>query len=99
MSSAVLLRARVLSHGGRQVIAQDSGCHSKLSARLPTRIARRVTSKEREELLLESRVQRELRAVPAVSAAALGVLRLVVVEAHTSSDAHSSPFAHCLLTA
>ena len=95
MTSAVLLRARVLSHGGRQVIAQNSGCHSKarcssdartrlLRARRPTRVARRVAGKEREELLLEARVQRELRAVPAAPAAALGVLRRVVVEARAA---------------
>jgi hypothetical protein len=95
VSSAVLLRARVLSHGGRHLIAQDSGCHSKahcsseararlLRARCPARIARRVAGKEREELLLEARVQRELRAVPAVPAAALGVLCLVVVEARAA---------------
>ena len=86
MSSAVLLRARVLCHGSRQLIAQNSGCHSKarcssnararlLRARRPERVARRVydrvAGKEREELLLEARVQRELRAVPAVPAAAL----------------------------
>ena len=35
----------------------------------------------REELLLEASVQRKLRAVPAALAAALGVLRRVVVEA------------------
>jgi hypothetical protein len=69
VSSAVLLRARVLSHGGRQLIAQDSGCHSNahcssevcarlLRARCPARIARRVAGKESEELLLEARVQR-----------------------------------------
>jgi hypothetical protein len=84
--------ARVLSHCGRQLIAQDSGCHSKvrcssetltrlLRARCPKRIARRVAGKEREELLLEARVQRELRTVPAVPATALGVLCLVIVEA------------------
>jgi hypothetical protein len=82
VSSAVLLRACVLSHGRRQLIAQDSGCHSKarcssetrprlLRVRCPARIACRVAGKEREELLLEARVQRELRAVPAVPAAAL----------------------------
>ena len=95
MTSAVLLRARVLSHGGRQVIAQNSGCHSKarcssdarprlLRARRPAHVARRVAGKEREELLLEARVQRELRAVPAAPAAALGVLRRVVVEARAA---------------
>ena len=95
MSSAVLLRARVLSHGGRQLIAQDSGCHSNahcssevrarlLRARCTARIARRVAGKEREELLLEARVQRELRAVPAAPAAALCVLRRVVVEARAA---------------
>ena len=95
MTSVVLLRARVLSHGGRQVIAQNSGCHSKarcsseacarlLRVRCPARIARRVPGKEREELLLEARVQRELRAVPAWPAAALGVLRRVVVEARAA---------------
>jgi hypothetical protein len=86
---------RMLSHGGRQVIAQNSGCHSKtrcssdvrarlLRARRPARIARRIAGKDREELLLEARVQRELRAVPAAAAAALGVLRRVVVEARTA---------------
>jgi hypothetical protein len=40
--------------------------------------------KEREELLLEARVQRQLRAVPAVPAAALGELCLVVVQASTA---------------
>ena len=95
MSSAVLLRARVLSHGGRQLIAQDSGCHSNahcssevcarlLRARCPAHIARRVAGKESEELLLEARVQRQLRAVPAVPAAALGELCLVVVQASTA---------------
>jgi hypothetical protein len=80
VSSAVLLRGRMLSHGGRQLIAQDSGCHSKarcssevrarlLRGRGPARMACRVAGKEREELLLEARVQRELRAVPAVPAA------------------------------
>jgi hypothetical protein len=29
VSAAVLLRARVFSHGGVQVMAHDSGCHSK----------------------------------------------------------------------
>ena len=95
MSSAVLLRACVLSHGRRQLIAQDSGCHSKarcssevsdrlLRTRCPARMAHRVAGKEREELLLEARVQRELRAVPAVPAAALGELCLVVVQASTA---------------
>ena len=44
-------------------------------------MACRVAGKERKELLLEARVQRELRAVPASTAAALDVLRSVIVEA------------------
>ena len=105
VSSAVLLRVHVLSHGGRQLIAQDSGCHSKaccsseararlLRVRCPARMARPVAGKEREELLLEARVQRELRAVPAVPAAALGVLCLVVVEACAAFGWHWSPSTH-----
>ena len=95
MSSVVLLRARVLSHDGRQLIPQNSGCHSKAScssdahtrllrARPPACVARRIAGKEREELLLEARVQRELRAVPASPAAALGILRSVIVEARAA---------------
>ncbi len=98
----MLLCARVLSHGGRQVIAHNSGCHSKtpcssdacarlLRARRPEHVARRVAGKEREELLIEACVQRELRAVPAAPAAALGVLRRVVVEA-------CAAFGHALVS-
>jgi len=95
VSSVVLLRARVLSHDGRQLIPQNSCCHSKASCssdehtrllrtRPPACVARRIAGKEREELLLEARVQRELRAVPASPAAALGILRSVIVEASTA---------------
>ena len=62
----------------------ERGVRPTPATRCPERNACRVAGKESEELLLEARVQRQLRAVPAVPAAALGELCLVVVEASTA---------------